>query len=324
MEQEVSSCFSNESRHTRLHVLNQIGPTCSTELQVCDVEDLDLYTDEATGLSSGLFDGSAPDVDGAGRSLYVNGGAHSLDEEAQLSLAIQYSMEAIHNMENEEEQLQAVLELSKATVQQESPGGRDCPGGETSDALEDAISAANSIQFVVFAVYPSDLTRVDIAYSKRVDQKQAEEKLEHRTLAGMSAYHRRCLEVIKRKRAVEIQVQGSVVTVSGFREYVSEALDDVKVLLERMSASPSDEEVLGVVRWLFHDPASPTPSPYSPQVTVLLENVWRMKLKKVDILLDDQLCRLNLETMQEYNTASQKSVRISRKLVDFSEDVPGN
>lgn len=306
------------------------GEGASGSEQLYDMEDLDLYTDEVPGPSSGLLNANAPDVSGAGGSLFLNGGAHggvpsSLDEEAQLSLAIQYSMEVHHLKQNEEKQLQDVLELSKTPVQHESPSAPDRPVNKTGDALADAIEAANSIQFVVFAVYLSDLTRVDIAYSKRVDQKQAEEKLEHRTLARMSVYHRRCLEIIKRKHGVEIQVQGTGVTVSGFREYVSEALDDVKVLLDRMSASPSDDEILKVARWVFHDPASSSVTPYSPEVTVFMENVWRAKLKKVDILLDKQLCQLNLETMQEYNTVSRKSVKISRKLVDLgdvNEDVP--
>lgn len=336
-------------------VLKQSGPTCLAELlneaiavvaacngglgegasgseQLYDMEDLDLYTDEVPGPSSELLNANAPDVSGGGGSLFLNGGAHggvpsNLDEEAQLSLAIQYSMEVHHLKENEEKQLQEVLELSKTALQHESFGAPDRPVNKTGDALADAIEAANSIQFVVFAVYLSDLTRVDIAFSKRVDQKQAEEKLEHRTLAKMSVYHRRCLEIIKRKHGVKIQVQGSGLTVSGFREYVSEALDDVKVLLDRMSVSPSDNEILKVARWVFHDPASSSATPYSPEVTVFMENVWRAKLKKVDVLLDKQLCQLNFETMQEHNTASRKSVKVSRKLVDLgeiNEDVPGN
>lgn len=299
--------------------LNQ-GPSGSEQL--CDVEDLDLYTDQEPGLSSELLNAKAPDVAGGGGAHYV---PSSLDEEAQLSLAIQYSMEANHLMKDEEKQLQDVLELSKTVVQHKPPSGPDLPVSKTGDPLADAIEAANSIQFQVFAVYLSDLTRVDIAFSKRVDQKQAEEKLEHTTLARMSPYHRRCLDIIKRKHGVEIQVQGTVLTVSGFREYVSGALGDMKLLLDRMSACPSDEEILRVVRWVFHDPASSRTAPYSPEATVFMENSWKMKLKKVDILLDHQLCQLNFETMQEYNTVTHRSVKISRKLVDLEgsdDDVP--
>lgn len=343
--------FSAESRRTAAFSLT-IWPTCLAGLpdeamavvaacngelgegacgseQLHDMEDLDLYTDEEPGSSPGVLRAHAPNVNGAGCSQHLNGGAHgspsSLDEEAQLSLAIQYSMEV--NYLNEDKELQEVLELSKTVVQHKPSSSSDCPDSKTGDALADAIEAASSIQFSVFAVYLSDLTRVDIAYSKRVDQKQAEEKLEHKTFAGMSKYHQKCLEIIKRKHGVEIKVEGTVVTVSGFREYVSEALDDVKQLQDRMLATLPDEELLKVVRWVFHNAASSSAIPYSPEVTVFIENAWRMKLKQVDILLDNQLCRLDLKKLQEYNTVSRKSVKMSRMLVDLedvNELVPGN
>lgn len=307
--------------------------------QLYDLDDLDLYTDEeptsTTDQSSGVLKVDALQSAAVGNSTsglpHLNGEAlglsSSLEEEAQLSLAIQYSMEVSHlNVEDEEKQLQEALELSKKMVQHEASSTSDQLKNGSMATLEDTVKAANSIQFVVFAVYLSDLTRVDIAFKKRVGQKQAEEKLEHRTLAHMSEYHMKCLEMIKRKHGVEIQVQGTTITVSGFSDYVTGALCDVKLLLDRMSASASDKEILRVVQWVFHDPVSSNAIPYSPDVTVFIENVWRMKLNKVDILLDNQLCRLNLETMQEYNMASGKSIKISRKLVDLGDihdDVPG-
>lgn len=311
----------------------------SNSEQLYDLDDVDLYTDEeptsTTDQSSGVLKVDAPQsaavVNSTSGLPHLNGGAlgrsSSLEEEAQLSLAIQYSMEVSHlNVEDEEKQLQEALELSKKMVQHEALSTSDQLKNGSVATLEDTVKAANSIQFIVFAVYLSDLTRVDIAFKKRVGQKQAEEKLEHRTLAHMSEYHKKCLEMIKRKHGVEIQVQGTTIIVSGFSNYVTEALRDVKLLLDRMSTSASDKEILRVVQWVFHDPVSSNAIPYSPDVTVFIENVWRMKLNKVDILLDNQLCRLNLETMQEYNMASGKSTKISRKLVglgDIHDDVPG-
>lgn len=302
--------------------------------QLNDLDDLDLYTDEeptsTTDQSSGVLKVDAPQsaavVNSTSGLPHLNGEALGLEEEAQLSLAIQYSMEVSHLKEDEEKQLQEALELSKKMVQHEASSTSDQLKNGSVATLEDRVKAANSIQFVVFAVYLSDLTRVDIAFKKRVGQKQAEEKLEHRTLAHMSEYHKKCLEMIKRKHGVEIQVQGTTIAVSGFSDYVTEALCDVKLLLDRMSASTSDTEILRVVQWVFHDPVSSNAIPYSPDVTVFIENVWRMKLNEVDILLDNQLCRLNLETMQEYNMVSGKSIKISRKLVDLGDihdDVPG-
>ncbi|XP_037548698.1 protein mono-ADP-ribosyltransferase PARP10 [Nematolebias whitei] len=50
-----------------------------------------------------------------------------------------------------------------------------------------------------------------------------------------------------------------------------------------------------------------------------------MKLKKVEILLDNQPHSISFDKMQEYNIASGKSVKISRKLIelgDVTQDVP--
>lgn len=76
---------------------------------------------------------------------------------------------------------------------------------------------------------------------------------------------------------------------------------------------------------VHYDPVSSKPIPYSPDATIFIENVWKMKLKKIDILLDNRPHTIDFEKMQEYNIASGKSVKISRKLVnlgDLGEDVP--
>lgn len=257
-----------------------------------------------------------------------------LEEDAQLSLAIQYSMESgPWSIEDEEEQLQKALELSKKMIPCEESSGSTDEGTKTDQlkkgigmSLQDTIKAANTLQLYVCAGYSCDLIRVDIAFGKKVSQRQVEEKLEHRTLKNISEYHRNCLELIKRKHGVEIQVQGTIITVSGFKDFVTEALCDVKLLLEKMSSGVSDKEILRAVQWVFHDPITSDTTPYSPDATVFIENVWRLKLKKIDILLDNQPHTINFEKMQEHNVASGKSVKITRKLVnleDLVEGVPG-
>uniref|UniRef100_A0A8C3ALS6 Poly [ADP-ribose] polymerase n=1 Tax=Cyclopterus lumpus TaxID=8103 RepID=A0A8C3ALS6_CYCLU len=132
--------------------------------------------------------------------------------------------------------------------------------------------------------------------------------------------------MIKRKHGVEIQIKGTIITVSGFKDYVTGGLCDVKLLLERISSSVSDREILRTVQWMFHDPDSSDATLYSPDATVFIENALRMRLEKVDILLDNQPHIINFEKMQEYNIASGKSVKVSRKLPelgDLDADVPG-
>uniref|UniRef100_A0A8C4H1K1 Poly(ADP-ribose) polymerase family member 10 n=1 Tax=Dicentrarchus labrax TaxID=13489 RepID=A0A8C4H1K1_DICLA len=308
--------------------------------QLDDMDNLDLYTDEPTSLTYQdpdviVVDASQPSAE---ENTTLNdealGLSSNLEEEAQLSLAIQYSMESSHwSLEDEEEQLQKALELSKKMIQHEAPSSSTDKSPKVNllkkgnnISLQDAIKSANTIQLFVFAGYSCDLIRVDIAFGKKVNQRQVEEKLEHRTVKNMSEYHRKCLEMIKRKHAVDIQIQGTIITVSGFKDFVTEALLDVKLLLDKISNSVSDQEILRVVQWVRHDPASSNTTPYSPDATVFIENVWRMKMKKIDILLDNQPHTINFEKMQEYNIASGKSVKISRKLVDLgelNEDVPG-
>lgn len=299
---------------------------------------MDLYTaEESTTLGdqdSDMVAADASQLSAKGNTtsgLLPNGAqglSGSLEEEAQLSLAIQYSMEASNwSLDDDEEQLRKALELSRKMAQatDRSPQVDKLEKG-TEVSLQDAIKAANTIQLVVFAGYSCDLIRVDIAFGKKVTQRQVEEKLEHRSVKNMSEYHRRCLEMIKRKHGVEIQVQGTTITVSGFKDFVTGGVWDVKLLLEKITNSVSDQEILTTVKWLHHDPASSDTIPYSPDATVFIENAWRMKLNKVDFLLENQPHIINFEKMEEYNIASGKSVKISRKLLelgDLDEDIPG-
>ncbi|XP_059206308.1 protein mono-ADP-ribosyltransferase PARP10 [Centropristis striata] len=311
--------------------------------QLDDMDDLDLYTaQEPTSLtdqdSSGtVVEASQPAAKGnatsdlLGLSDGASGLSSNLEEEAQLSLAIQYSMESSHwSLEDEEEQLQKALELSKNMIQHEASSSVPEKSPQVAqlkkvEVLEDAIKAASTLQLVVFAGYSCDLIRVDIAFGKKVAQRQVEEKVESRCVRNFSDIHRKCLEVIKRKHGVEITVQGTIITVSGFKKYVYGGLHDTKLLLEKISESASDQEILRTVRWVYHDPASSATTPYSPEASVYIENAMRLKLEKVDIMLDNQPHVIDFEKMQEVNKASGKSVKISRKLPDLGDsdqDVP--
>lgn len=306
-----------------------------------NMDNVDLYTasDDPSSLMDQDSDVTAVDSDqNTASGLFFNNGAlgHSsnLEEEAQLSLAIQYSMESSHwTPEDEEEQLQKALELSRNMSQKESSsnGADETPQvhqpkkANINIPLKDAIEAANTIQLFVFAGYNCDLIRVDIAFGKKVSQRQVEEKIEHRNLRNMSEYYKTCLDIIKRKHAVEIQIQGTIITVSGFKDFVMGAVCDVKLLLEKISNSVPEQEILNTVQWLRHDPISSVTAPYSPEATVFIENAFRKKLKKVDILLDNQPHTINFEKMQEHNIASGKSAQISRKLLeldDLGDSVP--
>lgn len=120
---------------------------------------------------------------------------------------------------------------------------------------------------------------------------------------------------------MEVTVQGTTAIISGFKDFVTGAMPDMKLLLRKISTTTSDADILRTVQWVWHDPASPgTETPYAPEATVFMENAWKMRQEKIDILLNNLPHIINFEKMQEYNIASGKSVTISRKVLS-SDDV---
>lgn len=283
--------------------------------QHVNVDHLDLYTesqeeeededDSADATGAGMLYGS--------RLVSLRDDSHSsedLEEEAGLSLAVQYSIDSSQRSLMEEKQLQKALVLSKKMSQREGPV----------DQLNEAIrasleEASNSVHLHVFGTDNSNLMQVEVAFKDRVSQGQVVEQLDHRAAGDMTEYDRKCLEAIERKHGVAIQIDGTKINISGFRKFVSQALCDMTLVINRMSQSPSDQEILKDVQWVFHDPLFSITSPYSPDVIVFLENAWRMKMGNIDVLLDHQRHIINFTDMQEYNTASGESVTISRETI---------
>lgn len=261
----------------------------------------------------------SPDSTGGG-VLYTRGlvdlgdeighSSEDLEEEAGLSLAVQHSIDASQRSLVEEKQLQKALLLSKEMSQ------CDGPVDQLNEAIRASLDeASNTVQLHVFGTDASNLLQVEVAFKKRVSQGQLVEQLDHHAAGDMTEYGRKCLEAIERKHGVAIQIDGTKISISGFRKFVSQALCDMTLVVNTMSHSPSDQEILRDVQWVFHNPLFSTTSPYSPDVIVFLENAWRMKMAKVDILLDHQRHIINLRDMQEYNTASGESVIISRETI---------
>ncbi|KAI5085305.1 poly [ADP-ribose] polymerase 10, partial [Silurus meridionalis] len=259
-------------------------------------EDMDLYTDT---LSSGE---QQEDL-------------MSLDEDAYLSLAIQMSMESSQNQDRRaEEEFQQVLQLSRDEAASADESLMLVKAVD--ESLQEAISSANRAQIEVFACYTHDLVRVDIALGKKVGLRQCEEKLQHKSFRKLSAFHRRCLDLIRRKHAVDIQIQGTTAIVSGFRDYVAGAMPDLNALQESASGVTSDAEILKTVQWAWHEGEQAAGgTPYPPEATVFIENAWRMKQDKLDILFNNQPYTIDFIKMQEFSVSSGRAVPISRKLV---------
>lgn len=291
-------------------VISAITDEAGTD-QCASLDPLDLYLAE----EDAALDASGANVLYTSEVNIMEDDEHSpkdLEEEAKLSLAIQYSIESCQQTLEDEEELQTALMLSNVDL--------DCPMDLLNEAinasLEEAVMAANTIQLHVFGPQDSNLLEVETAFKESISQKQMVEKLHQHTDVDMGEYNRKCLEAIERKHSVEIQVEGPIINISGFRKFVSEALCDMKLLVDRLFYSASDQEILKNVQWVFHNPVCKTTTPYSPDVMVFLENAWKVKMEKVDILLDNQLHIMNFRDMHEYNPATGESVAISRESIN--------
>ncbi|KAG7249746.1 hypothetical protein CRUP_023899 [Coryphaenoides rupestris] len=285
-----------------------------------DSDNVDLYTAGDTEDMDGMALGGAS----AGPSSLMvtgqagGGAAMALEEHKQLSLAIQNSLCAT----TEDDDLQRALELSK----QQGPYSLYQMGALQStprclNTLLEDMRAADMGQVHVFAGFSSDLIRADIALRKKVSLRQVEEKLQQKGLSDMSEFHRQCVNVIKRKHAVEIQAQGDVLTVSGFKDFVDEALPDVRLLLRRISSRRDESELLCNIQWARQEPGAAAATPYEPDTIVFMENTWRMKEKEMAILVDGQPRIVDLVKMQEYNVASGESVFSMNTMVSGSYGV---
>ncbi|XP_059365952.1 protein mono-ADP-ribosyltransferase PARP10-like [Carassius carassius] len=290
-----------------------------SSLGATDIESVDLYSEEGLDTSA-----AAEEEDEQPQSLQTHDlqsysapmNACSLDEDASFLLAIQMSMD--FNQRSDAEDFQKALELSRSDSM---PNQENTQLERAYDmSLEDAIKSANKAEICVFANYTHDLVRVDIALGKKVGQRQCEEKVENKSLRKLSSHQKRCIELIKRKHAVEISIQGTTAVLSGFQEYVSEAVRDLKNVLRRTENMMSDAEIMKTVQWVWYEQGSSSKAiSYPPDATVFIENAWKMKQKKTDILFNNQPCSIDFEKMEEHSLASGKSVPIKRKVLSTED-----
>ncbi|KAK2887250.1 hypothetical protein Q8A67_015478 [Cirrhinus molitorella] len=284
-----------------------------------DIETVDLYSDQSQETSAVAEEEAdqprslqASDLQSPSTSL----NPCDLDDDASLLLAIQMSME--DNRRSDTQDIQKALELSKKDSMPNMENSQLERAYEMS--LQDAIMSANKAEICVFANYNHDLVRVDIALGKKVGLRQCEEKVENKSLRKLSSHQKRCIELIKRKHAVEISIQGTTAVLSGFKEYVSEAVIDLKNVLRRTENMMTDAEIVKSIQWVWYDQGSSSKAiPYSPDATVFIENAWKMKQKKIDILFNNQPYSLDFEKMEEHSLASGKSVPIKRKMMSTED-----
>ncbi|XP_043363147.1 protein mono-ADP-ribosyltransferase PARP10 isoform X3 [Dermochelys coriacea] len=239
----------------------------------------------------------------------------SVEEEAQLLLAIQQSMDSQHW---EEEELQRATELSLRSYEQEQHQASAEPAPDHSlqaalqESLEEALCVAGSAQLIIYSAYEQDVSALPGQLEQALRAQQRQEKVVSEGLRALPSRCRGYLAQLQRQHAVRISLQDTTATVHGFADYTACAARDLARLLPRLlqAQRPLGEPAARWVRW--EPPGTATAIPYSSEASALLEQAWRQRQKQLDVLFDDRPFTIDFERMEEYDASSARTLAISR------------
>ncbi|KAM9302613.1 protein mono-ADP-ribosyltransferase PARP10 [Morus bassanus] len=258
------------------------------------------------------------DGEGTGEMLSGGQGAGMEEEEAQMVLAIQRSMDSRRHEEDEEEELARATALSLHSYCQEqraAPSTRQ----EEEDAgllaaleasLEEALPAADTARVMVFCSFERDVAAVPRELEQALEGRLRVEEVESEHLQALPAACRRCLTFLQRKHAVRLCLHDGTATLRGFAEYTAAAARDLSLLLQRLP-QPERGPPSVTTRWVRWD-HSGTAVPYAPEAAALLERAWLRRERWLDLLLDGRPFTVDFERMEEYDISNACTLAISR------------
>uniref|UniRef100_A0A8C0GWE7 Poly [ADP-ribose] polymerase n=1 Tax=Chelonoidis abingdonii TaxID=106734 RepID=A0A8C0GWE7_CHEAB len=237
----------------------------------------------------------------------------SMEEEAQLLLAIQQSMDS---QRWEEEELQRATELSLRSYEQEQHQAPTQPAADCSlqaalvESLEEALCVAGSAQLTIYSAYEQDISVLPGQLEQALREQQCQEKVVSEALRALPLRCRGYLAQLQRQHAVRISLQDATATIHGFADYTARAARDLTRLLTHLLQiqRPLGEPAARWVRW---EPPG-TATPYSSEASTLLEQAWRQQQKRLDVLFDGRPFTIDFERMEEYDIGGACTLPISR------------
>ncbi|XP_059496466.1 protein mono-ADP-ribosyltransferase PARP10 [Stegostoma tigrinum] len=320
----------------------------------CSPIEEDLYTDQPTNLCQGdgtdRAEGEASagadakmhqDTDGsrAEEAAATSGVAPAPNQDmddAELCLALQYSMESRYQLTKEDEELQKALKLSKEMATGREEDSLELSAGtfhgESSEAgLEEAIRmsvaeavlSSNSAQLVVCADSDKDIDRLASELEQSVRSHLRKEVMRHQCFRNLSKDYASYLEYLQRKHAVAITLEGTEVRVHGFADYTIDAKQDIARLMHWAAqdemAKVEEMTVARSVQWMRHCRNGES-MPYSLKACTFIERAFQQKEKRVDVVFDNKPYTIDLERMEECNLGAAETVPIERKLLYLPDD----
>ncbi|XP_048142259.1 protein mono-ADP-ribosyltransferase PARP10 isoform X2 [Corvus hawaiiensis] len=250
-----------------------------------------------------------------------------VEEEVQMALAIQYSMESTRC---EEVELARATALSLRSYCREQEQAEEDAGllAALEASLEEALLAADVAQVTVFCSFEQDVSAVRQELDwVLVGQLRAQEVVSER-LRALPATGHCALALLRRRHAVHLSLCGDTATLRGFAKYTAPAAQDLVSMLQRplppghgatavttatavTAATAATAATTAAARWVRWDPSG-TAVPYAPEAVAQLEQAWLRRERKLDLVLDGRPFTVDLERMEEFNIGSALAVPICR------------
>ncbi|XP_062371275.1 protein mono-ADP-ribosyltransferase PARP10 [Cinclus cinclus] len=236
-----------------------------------------------------------------------------VEEEVQMALAIQYSMD---NTWCEEQDLAraTALSLRSYSREQRQEQAQEDAGllAALEASLEEALQAADAACATVFCSLEQDASTVQQELERALAGKLRAREVASERLRALPAAGRCALTLLRRRHAVHVVLRGDTATLHGFADYVGPAARDLASLLQRLPQSGHGATAATTTaHWVRWDPSG-TAVPYAPEAAALLERAWSHQERRLDLVLDGRPFTVDLERMEEFDIGSARAVPVCR------------
>ncbi|XP_041570079.2 protein mono-ADP-ribosyltransferase PARP10 isoform X2 [Taeniopygia guttata] len=240
------------------------------------------------------------------------------EEEVQMALAIQYSMD---HACCEQDELARATALSLRSYSREQERAEEDAGllAALEASLEETLLAADSAWVTVFCSLERDVAAVTRELERALagllqTRDVASERLRALPPAGHCA-----LALLRCRHAVQLSLRGDTATLRGFAEYMVPAAQDLTLLLHRLppprhgggTATAATAATAATTHWVRWDPSG-TAVPYARETAALLEQAWLRQERRLDLVLDGRPFTVDLERMEELDIGSTHAVPVCR------------
>ncbi|XP_054241405.1 protein mono-ADP-ribosyltransferase PARP10 [Indicator indicator] len=255
--------------------------------------------------------------DGARELQWGTGDARLAEEEAQMVLAIQRSMDS---SQEEMAELARATALSLRSFQREQLALPSEEEEEEDDdsrlraaleaSLEEAVPAADMAQVTIFCSFERDVSALPRALEQALEGQLQAQVVVSEKLQVLPAS---CLALLQRRHAVSLQLCNGTATLRGFAEYTAAAARDLRALLRRLPQPEPRLRDVGTTtaRWVRWDPSG-TAIPYPAEAAEQLECAWQCQQRRLDLVLAGRPLTIDLQRMEEFDIGSARAIAISR------------